>query len=302
MGGTHHPGVRRAAAANAVSSRTWPMLPRRADAAITPANAPSTEAALPESGRWRPVMAGGRCRADAARWASEARGLATWSPCASPRRSPPASAHPRVGGIAAVRELVTAPWASGPVAWLQEADRLDFAVYAAIGATPTPAMDVGLRRLSRAADHSKLWVGCSAVLAVVGGGDPAAAPPRTARRRSRSPRPSSTSPQAAAAQPPPAGLRRGRRCRSHATSRCRARRRGRPAIRRPRSPSRPASARRGRRQASRSAHWRRLSRTRACTRASTTPPTRSPGPSPAWRSHPSPPWPLRRRRAARSRA
>jgi undecaprenyl-diphosphatase len=40
--------------------------------------------------------------------------------------------------------------------WLHEADRLDLAVYAAIAATPTPAMDVGLRRPSRAADHSKL--------------------------------------------------------------------------------------------------------------------------------------------------
>jgi hypothetical protein len=59
-------GVRRAAAVNAVSSRTWPMLPRGADAAITPANAPSTRAALPESGRLAAGVAGGRCRADAA--------------------------------------------------------------------------------------------------------------------------------------------------------------------------------------------------------------------------------------------
>jgi membrane-associated phospholipid phosphatase len=53
--------------------------------------------------------------------------------------------------------------------WLQESHRLDLAVYAAIAATPTPTMDAGLRRLSRAADHSKLWVGCSAALAAVGG-------------------------------------------------------------------------------------------------------------------------------------
>jgi len=54
--------------------------------------------------------------------------------------------------------------------WLEDARRLDLAVYAAIAATPTPTMDEGLRRLSRAADHSKLWVGCSALLAAAGGG------------------------------------------------------------------------------------------------------------------------------------
>lgn len=54
-------------------------------------------------------------------------------------------------------------------AWREEADSLDVAVYAAVAATPTPAMDVGLRRLSRAADHSKLWLGCAALLATFGG-------------------------------------------------------------------------------------------------------------------------------------
>ena len=54
-------------------------------------------------------------------------------------------------------------------AWREEAERLDVAVYAAVAATPTPTMDVGLRRLSRAADHSRLWLGCAALLAAVGG-------------------------------------------------------------------------------------------------------------------------------------
>jgi membrane-associated phospholipid phosphatase len=53
--------------------------------------------------------------------------------------------------------------------WLEESQRLDVAVYAAIAATPTPTMDEGLRRLSRAADHSKLWLGSSALLAAFGG-------------------------------------------------------------------------------------------------------------------------------------
>ena len=53
--------------------------------------------------------------------------------------------------------------------WLEDARRLDLAVYAAVAATPTPAMDEGLRRLSGAADRSKLGVGCSALLAAIGG-------------------------------------------------------------------------------------------------------------------------------------
>ena len=54
-------------------------------------------------------------------------------------------------------------------AWRAEPDKLDVAVFAAIAATPTPAMDAGLRRLSRSADYSRLWLGCAAVLAAVGG-------------------------------------------------------------------------------------------------------------------------------------
>ena len=53
--------------------------------------------------------------------------------------------------------------------WRDEADKLDVAVYAAIAATPTPSMDVGLRRLSRAANRSQLWLRCAAALAVLGG-------------------------------------------------------------------------------------------------------------------------------------
>jgi membrane-associated phospholipid phosphatase len=65
---------------------------------------------------------------------------------------------------------VTHATGRGLRSWLEDADRLDLAVYAAIAATPTPTMDEGLRRLSRAADHSRLWVGLSAVLAAIGGG------------------------------------------------------------------------------------------------------------------------------------
>ena len=57
----------------------------------------------------------------------------------------------------------------GPWAWGDELSKLDVAVYAAIAVTPTPAMDVALRGLSRAANQSRLWLGCSAVLAACGG-------------------------------------------------------------------------------------------------------------------------------------
>jgi membrane-associated phospholipid phosphatase len=57
----------------------------------------------------------------------------------------------------------------GPSRWGEELNSLDVAVYAAIAVTPTPATDVALRRLSRAANYSRLWLGCSALLAACGG-------------------------------------------------------------------------------------------------------------------------------------
>src|SRR3954462_9511372 len=53
--------------------------------------------------------------------------------------------------------------------WRDELNRLDLAVYAAVAATPTPTLDRAMRRLSRAADHSKLWMGSSAIPALAGG-------------------------------------------------------------------------------------------------------------------------------------
>ncbi|MGN6243231.1 MAG: phosphatase PAP2 family protein [Motilibacteraceae bacterium] len=45
---------------------------------------------------------------------------------------------------------------------------LDAALDAAVAATPTPALDVALRRLTRAADHSVLWFSVAAVLSLSG--------------------------------------------------------------------------------------------------------------------------------------
>jgi undecaprenyl-diphosphatase len=54
-------------------------------------------------------------------------------------------------------------------AWAQELERVDVALYAAVAATPTPALDVAMRRLSAAADHSRLWLVAACALAVGGG-------------------------------------------------------------------------------------------------------------------------------------
>ena len=55
------------------------------------------------------------------------------------------------------------------IGWREEIGRLDVALYVAVAATPTPGLDRYFRRLSRAADHSKLWIGCAAALATTEG-------------------------------------------------------------------------------------------------------------------------------------
>jgi membrane-associated phospholipid phosphatase len=57
---------------------------------------------------------------------------------------------------------------SGPARWLQDAERVDVAVYAAIAQTPTPTLDRAMARLSHAADYSRLSLASAAVLATVG--------------------------------------------------------------------------------------------------------------------------------------
>jgi len=76
------------------------------------------------------------------------------------------TAHP---DAAYDQRVAATPKGKSGVAWIDELTRIDTAVYAAIAATPTPSLDRAFRRLSRAADHSKLWLGSSAVLAITGG-------------------------------------------------------------------------------------------------------------------------------------
>ena len=53
--------------------------------------------------------------------------------------------------------------------WIEDAERLDLAIYAAIARTPTPALDVAMSRLTHAANYSRLSMASAALLAVAGG-------------------------------------------------------------------------------------------------------------------------------------
>lgn len=63
-----------------------------------------------------------------------------------------------------------APRATGLPPWLEDAERVDLALYAAIARTPTPALDRVMSRVSRAADYSKISIGAAGLLAATGGG------------------------------------------------------------------------------------------------------------------------------------
>src|SRR5580765_8900826 len=57
------------------------------------------------------------------------------------------------------------PWSMA----LSELGAVDRAVYEAIARTPTPSLDEPLRRLSNAANGSRLWLAIAALLAIFGG-------------------------------------------------------------------------------------------------------------------------------------
>jgi membrane-associated phospholipid phosphatase len=62
--------------------------------------------------------------------------------------------------------------------WVEEAERIDAALYATIAATPTRALDKSMRRLSHAANYSRLSIAAATVLTLAGGA--------TGRRAARS--------------------------------------------------------------------------------------------------------------------
>lgn len=53
--------------------------------------------------------------------------------------------------------------------YLMEADRIDRAIYTSVARASTPRLDGLMRRLSSAANYSRLSIGCAAVLATAGG-------------------------------------------------------------------------------------------------------------------------------------
>ena len=58
--------------------------------------------------------------------------------------------------------------ASRRVRWIEDAERVDLAIYAAVAGTPTPALDGAMSRLSRAADYSRLSLTAAAALVLTG--------------------------------------------------------------------------------------------------------------------------------------
>jgi membrane-associated phospholipid phosphatase len=63
------------------------------------------------------------------------------------------------------RQGVASGWAEA----LRELGAVDRAVYEAVADTPTPQLDEPFRRLSNAANKSRLWMGIAAAIAVAGG-------------------------------------------------------------------------------------------------------------------------------------
>ncbi|MGO9406836.1 MAG: phosphatase PAP2 family protein [Acidimicrobiales bacterium] len=51
----------------------------------------------------------------------------------------------------------------------EEVGRLDHAIYDAVSRTPTPTLDVPMRRLSKVANYARVWVAVAAALAALGG-------------------------------------------------------------------------------------------------------------------------------------
>jgi undecaprenyl-diphosphatase len=78
-----------------------------------------------------------------------------------PRESPAERLAVRLEGGAAGRSVAASI--------LHEVGQLDEAVYRAVARTPTPSLDDPLRRLTRSANHSKLWLAVAAALFVFGG-------------------------------------------------------------------------------------------------------------------------------------
>ena len=85
-----------------------------------------------------------------------------------PGQTPPVEAR-LADRLAARTPPRGAPARTAAVRALEELGQLDAAIYRTIAETPTQTLDRPLRRLSDAADRSKLWLGLAAAMAAVGG-------------------------------------------------------------------------------------------------------------------------------------
>jgi len=74
-----------------------------------------------------------------------------------------------MGEPADARSVDDGPDRGGPLRTVRELKRLDQAVYAAVAVSPTPSLDSALRRLSHAADYSRISFTLAAALAIFGG-------------------------------------------------------------------------------------------------------------------------------------
>src|SRR4051794_41892942 len=55
------------------------------------------------------------------------------------------------------------------MSWLEDVQRVDLALYAAVARTPAPTLDRAMSRLSSAANYSRLSMASAALLALAGG-------------------------------------------------------------------------------------------------------------------------------------
>lgn len=79
----------------------------------------------------------------------------------------PTSTDLAAAELPSVDDPAVTPWPSGGLVGALHA--LDEQLYARIAVTQTPRLDAALRRLSHAANYSRLWIGCGVGLALLGG-------------------------------------------------------------------------------------------------------------------------------------
>jgi len=84
-------------------------------------------------------------------------------------REPPADAGTLAQRLADRLTQLGGPVRRQVAEGLRELGAVDRAVYSAVAATPTPSLDEPLRRLSNAANNSRLWLAIAAGLAGTGG-------------------------------------------------------------------------------------------------------------------------------------